>query len=52
MVDYFGGPEFDALLVETVGATFPAHEHEQFVAHYRGLVGAWVRERGRDPQTV
>jgi hypothetical protein len=24
-----------------VRATFPAHEHEQFVAHYRGLLAAW-----------
>jgi hypothetical protein len=44
-VDYFESPEFDALLVRTVTATFPPHEHEQFVAHYRGLVGQWTRDR-------
>jgi hypothetical protein len=44
-LDYFGGPEFDALLVETVGATFPAHEHEAMVARHRGLVGAWVKDQ-------
>ena len=38
--------EFDALLVETVRATYPAHEHDRFVAHFRGLVGLWVSERG------
>ena len=32
------GPDFDGLLVDTVRATFPAHEHDQFVAHYRGLL--------------
>ena len=41
-LDYFGGPEFDGLLVDTVTSTFPAHEHEEMVARYRGLVGAWV----------
>jgi len=46
-LEYFESPEFDALLVDTVRTTFPAHEHEQFVAHYRGLVGAWtVDQRG------
>ena len=34
----------DDLLVETVRSTFPAHEHDQFVAHYRGLLGAWVSD--------
>ena len=43
--DYFASGEFDRLLVETVQATFPAHEHEQFVAHYRGLLGAWVADQ-------
>jgi hypothetical protein len=37
---------FDELLVATVRSTFPAHEHERFVAHYRGLLGAWVRDAG------
>ena len=44
--DWVAGPDFDRLLVETVQATFPPHEHEQFVAHYRGLLGAWVRDQG------
>jgi hypothetical protein len=45
--DYFGSADFDRLLVETVRSTFPAHEHDHFVAHYRGLVGAWVADAGR-----
>ena len=40
-------PEFDDLLVQTVRATFPAHEHEHFVAHYRGLLGMWVDRPAR-----
>ncbi len=42
--DWVAGPEFDELLVQTVRSTFPAHEHDQFIAHYRGLLAAWVRD--------
>jgi hypothetical protein len=45
--DYFSSADFDRLLVETVQSTFPAHEHEQFVAHYRGLLAAWVEDAAR-----
>jgi hypothetical protein len=43
------GPDFDALLVDTVTSTFPPHEHEQFVAHYRGLLAAWARDQRAAP---
>ena len=39
------GPQFDALLVDTVTSTFPQHEHEHFVAHYRGLLAAWAQDQ-------
>jgi hypothetical protein len=42
--DWVSGPDFDRLLVETVTSTFPAHEHEHFVGHYRGLLAAWARD--------
>ena len=45
MADYVDSPEFDRLLVETVTRAFPRREHEQFVAHYRGLLGAWVGDQ-------
>jgi hypothetical protein len=38
--EWFAGDEFDRLLVATVRSTFPAHEQERFVEHYRGLVAA------------
>jgi hypothetical protein len=42
------GPTFDELLVDTVRAVYPAHEHDAFVAHLRGLVSLWTRdEEGR-----
>jgi hypothetical protein len=43
------GRDFDRLLVETVQSTFPTHEHEQFVEHYRGLLAAWARDQRANP---
>jgi len=43
-LELFESAEFDDLLVRTVRQTFPAHEHEHFVAHYRGLLQAWTRD--------
>jgi hypothetical protein len=46
-VEWFAGPEMDGVLVDTITSTFPAHEHEQMVAHYRGLLSAWAGDRER-----
>jgi hypothetical protein len=42
---YVTGPDFDRMLVDTVRATYPAHEHERFLAHFRGLVGMWAHDQ-------
>jgi hypothetical protein len=42
--DYFAR-DFDDVLVSTVRSTFPEHERDQFVEHFRGLVGAWVADQ-------
>jgi hypothetical protein len=48
VLEWVEGTDFDRLLVDTVRSTFPAHEHDHFIAHYRGLLGAWAHdERGR-----
>jgi hypothetical protein len=48
VLEYVESPDFDRLLVDTVTSTFPPHEHDQFVPHYRGLLAAWARdERNR-----
>jgi len=43
--DWVDSPDFDGLLVDTVRSTYPPHEQERFLAHFRGLVGQWVREQ-------
>ena len=46
-LEYIESPDFDQVLVETVTTTFPAHEHDQFVAHFRGLLAAWATDERR-----
>jgi hypothetical protein len=46
VLDWVKGPDFDQLLLDTVAATYPKHEQEQFLAHFRGLIDLWVDERG------
>jgi D-ala D-ala ligase C-terminus len=43
--DWVRSADFDKLLVGTVRATYPAAEHDRFIAHFRGLLGAWVKDR-------
>jgi hypothetical protein len=45
MVEYIESSDFDRLLVDTVRDAFPAHEHDVFIAHYRGLLGAWAADQ-------
>ena len=49
VLDWVSSEDFDRLLLDTVRATYPAHEHERFVEHLRGLVGQWVHEQGVQP---
>jgi hypothetical protein len=46
VLDWVAGPDFDQLLIDTVRSVYPAHEHDQFIAHLRGLLGLWVRDEG------
>jgi hypothetical protein len=47
VLEYIESPDFDRVLVETVTTTFPPHEHDEFIAHFRGLLGAWVTDERR-----
>ena len=44
VLDWVAGPDFDQLLVETVRSVYPAHEHDQFIGHLRGLLSLWVSD--------
>ncbi|HTS99605.1 MAG TPA: hypothetical protein VMI33_23595 [Streptosporangiaceae bacterium] len=44
VLDWVAGPAFDRLLTDTVRSVYPAREHDQFIAHLRGLTGLWARE--------
>jgi hypothetical protein len=48
VLDWVASPHFDQLLVQTVQSVYPSHEHDQFIAHLRGLLRMWVTdENGR-----
>ncbi|MDX1520586.1 MAG: hypothetical protein R3264_03075 [Anaerolineae bacterium] len=34
--------EFDNIITQTVRTTFPAHEHDTYIGHFRGLLRHWV----------
>ena len=45
--DWVTSPDFELLLLETVLSTYPPHEQEQFLAHFRGLLDLWARDNAR-----
>lgn len=45
VLDWVRSGAFDRLLVDTVRATYPPHEHDRFLAHFRGLTKAWADEQ-------
>ncbi len=44
VLDWVVGADFDRLLIQTVRSVYPANEHDQFIAHLRGLLDMWVRD--------
>jgi hypothetical protein len=44
-VEWIESEDFDRLLVNTVLSTYPAHEQEMFVAHFRGLLALWAHHQ-------
>ncbi len=45
VLDWVRSAGFDKLLVDTVRATYPPHEHDRFLGHFRGLTKAWADEQ-------
>ena len=44
MLQWVQSDDFDHLLKSTVVKTYPAHEHDYFMAHFGGLLSAWVKD--------
>jgi len=44
VLEWVSSAHFDRMLVDTVTATYPEHERERFLGHFRGLVGLWVSD--------
>jgi hypothetical protein len=45
--EWVGSDDFDRILRDTVAATYPPHEQEEFLAHFRGLIGLWYADNAR-----
>jgi hypothetical protein len=37
--------DFDRLLIRTVISTYPEHEREMFLGHFRGLLQLWAHDQ-------
>jgi len=42
VVEYFLSQEFEDMLSTTIRSIFPAHEQDQYIGHFRGLVHLWA----------
>jgi hypothetical protein len=43
--EWVGGADFERLLRETVVATYPVHEQDKFMAHFKGLTDLWLADQ-------
>ena len=50
VLSWISSPAFDEILTETVVTTYPAHEVDQFLAHFRGLLDLWIHDQQQQPQ--
>ncbi len=46
VVDWISSAAFDELLTHTVVTTYPAHEVDEFLGHFRGLLDLWKTDQG------
>ncbi|PZR82101.1 MAG: hypothetical protein DLM65_04540, partial [Candidatus Aeolococcus gillhamiae] len=44
-VEWVESDEFDRMLISTVISTYPEHEREMFLGHFRGLLGLWAHDQ-------
>ena len=44
VLEWVSSTQFDSVLLDTVRATYPSHEQERFLAHFRGLIDLWISD--------
>jgi hypothetical protein len=52
VLSWMSSPAFEAILTDTITATYPPHEVDAFTAHFRGLLDLWIRDQGGDPASA
>jgi hypothetical protein len=52
VLEWVRSDDFDRLVHDTVVATYPEHEQERFVAHFRGLIDLWKADEAARLATV
>jgi hypothetical protein len=45
VLEWVSSADFDGMLTETVAQTYPEHEREWFMGHFRGLVELWIKDQ-------
>jgi hypothetical protein len=45
VLEWVSSEDFDRLLIDTVRSMYPAREHDQFIAHLRGLISLWLHDQ-------
>lgn len=45
VLEWVTSADFDRMLTETIIQTYPEHEREWFLGHFRGLIGLWVSDQ-------
>jgi hypothetical protein len=45
VLSWVSSSAFDEILTHTIMATYPPHEVDQFMAHFRGLLDLWVHDQ-------
>ena len=45
VLEWVTSADFDRMLTDTIVRTYPEHEREWFMGHFRGLIGLWVSDQ-------
>ena len=51
VLDWVSSPGFDQMLLDTIAATYPGHERDRFIGHFRGLIDLWISDEAQQRST-